>query len=148
LCCAGVGFVSWLVLAALDARRFTWSTVPVWLQVLGAVLIASCMAGVSRVFRANSFAAPQVRIQAERGQVTVTTGPYRFVRHPMYAFAIFYLVGVPLLLGSWWALAPVPVFVVGIAWRAVQEERLLQHSLAGYAEYADRVRFRFVPGVW
>jgi protein-S-isoprenylcysteine O-methyltransferase Ste14 len=148
LCCAGVVFVSWLVLAGLDARRFAWSAVPVWMQVLGAVLIAVCMAGVSRVFRANSFAAPQVRIQAERGQVTVTSGPYRFVRHPMYGFAILYLLGVPLLLGSWWALAAVPVFVVAVGWRAVQEERLLRQSLAGYAAYADRVRFRFVPGVW
>ncbi len=148
LCCAGVGFVSWLVLAGLDARRFAWSAVPAWAEVLGAVLIALCMAGVTWVFRINSFAAPQVRIQAERGQVTVTTGPYRVVRHPMYGFAILYLLGVPLLLGSWWAMALVPLFVVAVGWRAVQEERLLQQSLAGYSAYANRVRFRFVPGVW
>ncbi len=148
LACAGGAFVAWLLVAGLDARRFGWSTVPVWMQVLGAVLIAACMAGVAWVFRANSFAVPQVRLQAERRQVTVTTGPYRFVRHPMYGFVLFYLVGVPLLLGSWWALAMVPAFVVGIGWRAVQEERLLRPSLVGYAAYAERVRFRFVPWVW
>ena len=145
---AGIGFIVWLVLAALDGHRFRWSSVPLWGQGLGATLIALCMLGAWLVFRANSFAAPQVRVQAERGQTVVTTGPYRFVRHPMYAAAILYFIGVPLLLGSLWALAPVPLFVIGFAGRAIGEERVLRHALPGYTDYADTVRHRLIPGLW
>lgn len=121
---------------------------PIWAQGLGAVLVAVCMILVWLVFRANSFAAPQVRIQTERGQVVVTTGPYRVVRHPMYAAAIVYFLGVPLLLGSRWALLPVPLFIAAFGARAIGEERMLRQSFPGYTAYADRVRFRFIPGVW
>jgi protein-S-isoprenylcysteine O-methyltransferase Ste14 len=146
--CAGLGFIAWLVLAAVDAHRFRWSVVPLWAQALGAVLIALCMVGVSCVFAANSFAAPQVRHQAERGQVVVTTGPYRFVRHPMYAFATLYFLGVPLLLGSWWALLPVPLFAIAFGARAIGEERMLRQALPGYDAYTGTVRFRLIPGIW
>jgi protein-S-isoprenylcysteine O-methyltransferase Ste14 len=146
--CGGVGFVAWVVLAALDAHRFRWSVVPVWVQTLGAVLMALCMVGVWFVFRANSFAAPQVRIQAERAHVVATTGPYRLVRHPMYSCAILYFLGVPLLLGSWWALLPVPLFTAAFGGRAIGEERVLRRALPGYEAYMDKVRFRLIPGVW
>jgi len=148
LTCAGVGFVGWLVLAGLDGRRFAWSHTPVWAQAMGAALIALCMVLVWRVFAANSFAAPQLRIQAERGQFAVTTGPYRIVRHPMYAAAILYFIGVPLLLGSLWSLLPVPAFVAGFGLRAIREERMLRSALPAYDAYMDRVRFRLVPGLW
>jgi protein-S-isoprenylcysteine O-methyltransferase Ste14 len=100
------------------------------------------------VFRYNSFAAPQVRIQSDRGQHVVTEGPYRVVRHPMYAAAVFYFVGAPLLLGSWWGLLAVPFYVAGIGGRAVGEERMLRQALPGYDDYARRVRFRLIPGLW
>jgi protein-S-isoprenylcysteine O-methyltransferase Ste14 len=145
---AAFGFVVWLVVAALDGGRFHWSLVPIWARALGAILIAACMISAGLVFRANSFAAPQIRIQADRGQAVATTGPYRFVRHPMYAAAILYFIGVPLLLGSLWALVPVPIFVFGFAWRATTEERVLRQALPDYPTYAERVRFRFMPGVW
>jgi protein-S-isoprenylcysteine O-methyltransferase Ste14 len=115
---------------------------------LGAGLIALCMVLVWRVFRHNSFAAPQVRIQAERGQQVVTSGPYRIVRHPMYAAALLYFLGLPLLLGSWWGLLAVPFFTVAFGARAVGEERMLRQELPGYDDYARRVRFRLVPGLW
>jgi protein-S-isoprenylcysteine O-methyltransferase Ste14 len=145
---AGAGFVAWLVLAALDAHRYRWSTTPIWAQILGAALIAACMLLVSLVFRANTFAAPQVRIQSDRQQSVVTTGPYRIVRHPMYAAAILYFLGVPLLLGSRWALLPIPLFVAAFAVRAVHEERVLRNALPGYDAYAANVRFRLIPFVW
>jgi protein-S-isoprenylcysteine O-methyltransferase Ste14 len=145
---AFIGFGGWMVLIALDARRFGFSHVPLWAQALGAVLIAACMMLVWRVFRYNSFAAPQVRLQPERGQHVVTDGPYQIVRHPMYAAALLYFLGVPLLLGSWWGLLPVPFFMAGLGGRAVGEERMLRQALPGYDDYARRVRFRLVPGVW
>jgi protein-S-isoprenylcysteine O-methyltransferase Ste14 len=89
-----------------------------------------------------------VRVQTERGQRVVDTGPYAVVRHPMYASAVLYLLGMPLLLGSWCGLLVVPLFVAGIARRAVSEERLLERELPGYADYMKRVRRRLVPGVW
>ncbi len=148
MACAGAGYIAWLVLAGLDARRYRWSSVPLWAQGFGALLIALCMVGAWLVFRTNSYAAPQVRIQAERGQTVVTTGPYRFVRHPMYAAAILYFLGVPLLLGSLWALLPVPLFVAAFAGRVIGEERLLLQALPGYDAYRHKVRFRLVPGLW
>jgi len=96
------GFVLWLVLIALDARRFRWSAAGIPVQLLGFVLIATCMVLVWLVFRNNSFAAPQVRLQLERGQTVITKGPYRIVRHPMYGGMLLYFLGVPLLLGGWW----------------------------------------------
>src|SRR6202030_2397998 len=107
-----------------------------WAQGLGVVLIALCIIFVWQVFRYNSFAAPQVRIQSDRAQHVITSGPYSIVRHPMYAAAILYFVGVPLLLGSAWGLLAVPLFILGFAARAVGEERLLRQSLAGYDDYA------------
>jgi protein-S-isoprenylcysteine O-methyltransferase Ste14 len=143
-----VAFVLWLVLIALDARRFCWSSVPLAAQVLGALLILLCMVLVWRVFAANSFAVPQVRTQQGRGQKVITDGPYRVVRHPMYAAATFYFLGVPLLLGSWWGLLPIPLFMAAFGARAVAEEHMLRQALAGYDDYARRVPFRLIPGVW
>jgi protein-S-isoprenylcysteine O-methyltransferase Ste14 len=141
-------FVSWLVLSALDAHRFGWSRIPLWAEALGAVLIALCMIAVWQAFRVNTFAAPQVRVQIDREQRVITDGPYRIVRHPMYAGALLMFVGTPLLLGSWWGLLFVPIAVVGIGFRAVGEERMLRRELPGYDDYARHVRFRMVPGLW
>jgi protein-S-isoprenylcysteine O-methyltransferase Ste14 len=145
---AGVAFIGGMVLIALDARRFRWSHVPVWAQALGALLIALCMIVVWQTFRFNTFAAPQVRVQASRAHRVITGGPYSVVRHPMYAGAVLYFVGMPLLLGSWWGLLIVVPLAAGMEMRAIGEERMLRRELTGYDEYAQRVRFRLVPGVW
>ena len=138
----------WLVLMALDAQRWHASDMSLALNVAGAAFVVGGFLATLTVFRANSFAAPVVRVQTERAQRVIDTGPYAVVRHPMYASAILYLVGMPLLLGSWWGLLAVPLLVLGIAPRAVLEERLLQRDLPGYAAYMTRVRYRLVPGVW
>ncbi|HEY3951016.1 isoprenylcysteine carboxylmethyltransferase family protein [Phenylobacterium sp.] len=143
-----VVYLGWTVLMGLDARRFGWSQVPMALQVLGAALIAASYLGIAWVFATNSFAAPVIRIQAERGQRVIDTGPYAWVRHPMYAFAALQFVGGPLMLGSWWGLVVVPPFYLGLAWRIFGEERTLSEALAGYDDYARRVRWRLLPGVW
>ncbi|HJS84494.1 MAG TPA: isoprenylcysteine carboxylmethyltransferase family protein [Acetobacteraceae bacterium] len=139
-------FVAWMALIGLDARRFQWSEVPAWVQALGAALVALSLVLCWQVFRFNSFAAPQVRVQS--GQRVVSDGPYRIVRHPMYSSAVWYFLGTPLLLGSWWGLLAVPLFIAGLSVRTMGEERMLRRELAGYDEYAKRVRYRLVPGLW
>jgi protein-S-isoprenylcysteine O-methyltransferase Ste14 len=89
-----------------------------------------------------------VRVQAERAQRVIDTGPYAIVRHPMYAAAMLYLFGMPLLLGSWYGLVAVLLILALVAPRAVMEERLLQRDLPGYASYMARVRYRLIPYIW
>ena len=138
----------WLVLMALDAVRFGWSSVPPWLQALGALSILLSVLIGYRTLRENSFAAPVVKIQKDRGHTVVTTGPYRHVRHPMYAGALFFFFGTPLLLGSWWGLAWALVLVGLLVIRIRIEEKALRAELPGYEDYAARVRYRLIPRVW
>jgi len=139
---------AWLVVMSLDAARFGWSDVPLWLQALGAIAIAVGMYITFLTMRANTFAAPVVKIQAARGHRVVSDGPYAVVRHPMYGGALLLIAGIPLLLGSWWGLAMALIIVLLLAIRAVMEERTLMAELPGYTDYAARVRYRFVPFIW
>jgi protein-S-isoprenylcysteine O-methyltransferase Ste14 len=141
-------YLGWFVFMGLDAVRFKWSSVPAWLAAPGAlgVLLACYIAYLA--FRENSFAAPVVKIQKERAQTVVTTGPYRYVRHPMYAGMIFYLFGAPLLFGSWWGLLWGLALLGLFAIRILIEERALKKELQGYNEYTVRVRYRLIPLVW
>ena len=139
---------AWLVVMSLDAARFGWSDVPLWLQALGAIAIAVGMYITFLTMRANTFAAPVVKIQAARGHRVVSDGPYAVVRHPMYGGALLLIAGIPLLLGSWWGLVMALVIVLLLAVRAVLEERTLMAELPGYTDYAARVRYRFVPFIW
>lgn len=146
--CAALLWAAWLIFMPLDAARFGWSHMPTWLQGLGAVFLLLMAYIVYLTFRENSFAAPVVKIQRERGHKVVTTGPYRYVRHPMYAGAMFFFLGTPLLLGSWYGLVLAPFMMAMLAVRAVMEERMLMAELEGYADYVARVRYRLVPLIW
>jgi protein-S-isoprenylcysteine O-methyltransferase Ste14 len=142
-------YIAWVVLIALDAKRFHWSgPMPVPLQVLGAILLCITFYAMWLVMRENSFAAAVVKVQKERGHKVVSTGPYALVRHPMYAGMIPMLVGTPLLLGSWWGLLFSALLLLMLAVRAVLEERTLGAELDGYADYAGRVRYRLIPRIW
>ncbi|MCC7253758.1 isoprenylcysteine carboxylmethyltransferase family protein [Hyphomicrobium sp.] len=121
---------------------------PAWLKLTGALGIVAGLYLNHIALLANTFAAAVVKIQTERKQQVVSTGPYAYVRHPMYAGAIPLLLGTPLLLGSWWGVATGVVLIGLLAWRAVLEEETLARELEGYAAYAARVRYRMVPGVW
>jgi protein-S-isoprenylcysteine O-methyltransferase Ste14 len=143
-----VVFWGWLVLAALDAKRFSSSYVPVWLEVVGAILVLIAFYGWVTVLRANSFAAVNIRLQTERNQTVVSTGPYAIVRHPMYTYALLMMVGGSLLLGSLWSLACVVALMLLMAARALGEEKMLLDGLDGYRDYAAKVRCRLVPGIW
>jgi protein-S-isoprenylcysteine O-methyltransferase Ste14 len=141
-----LGFCAWMAFMGWDAARNGFTAVPVWVQVLGGLAIVVNSIGTWWTFRENSFAAPVVKIQ--QGQKVIDTGPYAIVRHPMYASALFLFIGVPLLLGSWIGLVFSGLLIVGIAWRAVHEERTLRTDLRGYEDYTARVRYRFIPFVW
>ena len=106
------------------------------------------MAGNAWVLGVNKFAEMSVRIQTERGHRVVDTGLYAIVRHPMYAtiFPLFF--GMPLALGSYWALIPGVLVSLLLVVRTVLEDRTLQNELPGYKEYCSRVRYRLIPGVW
>jgi len=141
-------FLGWLIANPLDAVRYRWSHVPGWLQVAGGLLVLASFYAFFLIFRENAFLSPAVRVQDERGQTVVATGPYRYVRHPMYSTAIVFLAASSLLMGSFYALLPLALLKLGIAWRAVGEEATLRAELPGYAEYMSRVRYRLMPGVW
>ena len=141
-------FVAWLILMPLDAVRFGWSEVPGWLQILGALGVVLSFYIMFLTFRENAYLALVVKVQEERGQSVVSTGPYRYVRHPMYASTFLFFPGSALLLGSWWGLMFCTVLLGLLVWRIPLEERMLENGLAGYDEYARRVRYRLIPRVW
>lgn len=143
-----IAFVVWLVFMPLDACRFGWSHVPLWVRWIGAIAIAVSLAIVHWTVLENRYAVVVVRIQRERGQHVITTGPYRFVRHPMYAGAILLFVGTPLLLGSWYGLIGAAIIMALFCVRITIEERTLRAELEGYTEYAAGVPYRLIPGVW
>ena len=138
-----------IAVAGLDVGRFHWTDhVPLVLQAGGLFVFAATYALAIWAVTVNRFYSPVVRIQSERGHVLVTGGPYRWVRHPGYAGV---LVGMPcggLALGSWWSLAPLAPVVVLLFRRALIEDRYVHQHLAGYPEYAQRVRHRMLPGLW
>jgi protein-S-isoprenylcysteine O-methyltransferase Ste14 len=141
-------FLAWLVSMPLDAVRYHWSRMPVWVQGTGAALMLVSFVLFFLTFRENTFLSPAVRVQTERGHAVVSTGPYSIVRHPMYAAAAIFLIATALLLGSWFGALLALVLVIAIAVRAVNEEETLRAELPGYDAYMQRVRFRIIPRVW
>jgi protein-S-isoprenylcysteine O-methyltransferase Ste14 len=142
-------FAAHLIIAGLDVGRFGWSTpMPTWLQVVGLAGLAAGFALSLAGVRVNRFFSPVVRIQSERGHHVVTDGPYRWIRHPGYTSTFVMLVASGMALGSWWSLLPLAPVAVMILRRTIIEDRFLHEHLPGYAEYASRVRWRLLPGVW
>ena len=137
----------WFVAIGID-RRAHASHVPLPLEALGLAMYLLSTGFIMWVFHENSFAAPVVKVQAERAHHVISTGPYAWVRHPMYSGVMLFFIGAPLLLGSWWGVAMAPLFVVLFAIRIAIEERALIAGLPGYADYTAQVRYRLVPGFW
>jgi protein-S-isoprenylcysteine O-methyltransferase Ste14 len=135
-------------IGALDAGRFHWSAVPHWLVGLGYIALLAGIAGTCWAQAVNPFFEPGVRIQTERHQRAIDTGPYRVVRHPGYFSALLLFFGMALALESFWALAPAALASAVLGLRTSWEDRLLRAELAGYEDYSRRVRWRLVPGVW
>ncbi len=137
-----------VIVAGLD-HRYGWSAAfPIWLNILGFILIAAGYAIAAWALAENRFFSGVVRIQTDREHAVCDTGPYRIVRHPGYAGSVLALPGIALALSSVWTLIPAAIALVIAVIRTALEDRTLQEELPGYREYAQRVRYRLVPGIY
>lgn len=136
-----------LAVAGLDAR-FHWSSLPFEWTYLGVLLYVAGCIPIGLAVSANPFVERILRIQTERGHIAVTTGPYRVVRHPMYAGILLMTGSWPLLLGSIWSYVPWAALAVTLLVRTALEDRHLQRELPGYEEYCERTRYRLIPEIW
>jgi protein-S-isoprenylcysteine O-methyltransferase Ste14 len=137
-----------LIVAGLDAGQFRWAVAPTLLQAIGWVGLLLAGGLIWWAASVNTFLSRWMRIQVDRGQQAVTTGPYRWVRHPMYGGVIIYMLSIPLVLGSIWALVPGILIIILYVIRTALEDRTLREELPGYREYAERVCYRLIPGIW
>jgi len=138
-----------LVIAGLDFGRFHWSPPIGWsFKVLALFAMAFGLGLVLWAMKVNTYFSHMVRIQRERGHRVVTSGPYRYVRHPGYSGHIVAMLALPILLGSYWVLVAAIPSIVVIVIRTALEDRMLQDELAGYRDYALRTRYRLFPRVW
>ena len=144
-----VVFVVWFFIMPLDAERFMWTVnFPIWLKVLGGILLLISFFFSYRAYTDNTFLSPLVRIQTERKQQVVSTGVYGFVRHPMYVGSVLLFIGTPMLFGSKYGILLGVVMLFIVAVRIVGEEKALVEGLEGYADYKKKVRYRLIPFVW
>jgi protein-S-isoprenylcysteine O-methyltransferase Ste14 len=141
-------FILWLVIMPLDAVRFQWSHMPTWIQAIGAIVLIFSLYLFYLVTRENPYLSPAIRIQEERGQNVISTGPYHYIRHPYYAASILFFLGTTLMLGSWYGLILASLLTGLVVRRAFMEERTLQKELEGYDEYMKHVNHRFIPYIW
>jgi protein-S-isoprenylcysteine O-methyltransferase Ste14 len=139
-----------LIIAGLDRGRFHWSDdVPAWLRGAGLLAVAAGYGLAFWAMRVNRFFSSVVRIQSDRGQHVVTTGPYGWIRHPGYLAGLVIILSSGVALGSWLATAMLIVLSLPfLLYRAITEDRVLQAELAGYRDYAARVPWRILPGIW
>jgi protein-S-isoprenylcysteine O-methyltransferase Ste14 len=140
-------FFAWMIIMPLDAVRFQLSHMPERQQIVGAFVLLGSFYLFYRTFRENPYLSP-VRIQEDRSQTVVTTGPYNYVRHPMYSGFALFVLGTALLLGSWYGLIFGFILVVMASWRAVMEERTLRKELKSYEAYMAKVKYRLIPYIW
>jgi len=136
------------VVAGIDVGRYRWSGVPPFVERVG--WLGQILAG-SAIFWAvatNTYLSNVARIQEDRGQIVVMTGPYKHIRHPMYIGIILLFFSIPISLGSWWSLIPGVGIGILFVIRTAKEDQMLRSELSGYSDYSKRVRYRLVPGIW
>lgn len=137
-----------MLVAGLD-KRFSWTQpLPVWTVVLGVLIVIAAIALSIWAMVTNRYFSAFVRLQTDRGQQVVSSGPYAFVRHPGYAAGILVNLGAPFMLGTLWALAPAVLGIGVVALRTSLEDRFLQDNLDGYKAYTERIRWRLLPYIW
>ncbi|HEV8428587.1 MAG TPA: isoprenylcysteine carboxylmethyltransferase family protein [Pyrinomonadaceae bacterium] len=144
-----IDFLVWFAIMPLDAKRFGWSPAfPFWVRTTGTVLLIVSGVILFEALKENTFAAPVVKIQKERGQHVISTGLYGIVRHPMYAGAVLLFISSPLLLGSVFGLILGLVLIITIAVRSIGEEAMLKQELEGYSNYMKKVKWRMIPFIF
>ena len=136
------------VVSALDSGRFGWSFMPMGIRIIGWIGLGAALAIVWWVMSVNPFASRWVRIQDDRGHEVITGGPYGYVRHPMYVGTIISMISIPIVLGSLWGLLPGALAALLFIFRTALEDKTLRIKLPGYGDYAGRVRYRLLPGIW
>ncbi|MGZ3879927.1 MAG: methyltransferase family protein [Flavisolibacter sp.] len=142
---ASVGFLGMYLLAGFD-HRFQWSHVPPWLIFIADVMLVIAMLLFFIVFRKNSYLSAVVEVQ--KGQRVINDGPYGVVRHPMYSAALLLFAFSPLGLASFWALVTLPLMILVLVLRSLDEEKALKSELPGYSEYCRKVRYRLIPWIF
>jgi len=142
---SGILFLIGFLLPGFD-YRFGWSQVPFWLVIASDLLVLLSYFFVFLVFKENSYTSRIVEV--EKGQKVIATGPYSIMRHPMYFGVIVMYLFTPLALGSYFALIFFLPTIPILAYRALDEERVLLKELKGYKEYTKKVKYRLVPGIW
>ncbi len=144
-----IGFIAWIVIMPLDAKRYEWTTYfPVLVKILGGIGLILSAFFFYRSYIENNFLSPLVRVQTERKQQVVSTGVYGFVRHPMYLGGVLLFIGTPMLLGSTYGLIIGLVLIFILVVRIIGEEKMLINELEGYADYKNKVKYRLIPFVW
>jgi len=137
-----------LIISGLDAVRYEWTTMPLWVIFLGVIMFLPASFLSIWAMVVNSYFECTVRIQEDRKQEVVTSGPYRIVRHPGYIAGIISILAAPLILGSWWKLIPSFIIILILVIRTALEDRTLKRELSGYKEYTMVTRYRLIPFVW
>ncbi len=141
-------YIPYLVLPGLDAVRYQWSHVPVWAKAACFIVLVASFMWITWIMKVNTYLSRFVEIQEDRGHKVITTGPYRFVRHPMYISAMILMIALPIALGSLYALIPMAFIIVFIIVRTYLEDKTLHRELEGYVEYAQKTKYRLLPGLW
>jgi protein-S-isoprenylcysteine O-methyltransferase Ste14 len=144
-----LGFLVWFAIMPLDAKRLGWSPeFPLWIKIVGTLLFILAFIILFAALKENTFAAPVVKMQKERGQRVISTGSYGVVRHPMYLGGTLLFIGGPLLLGSVYGLAMGLLLAIILVVRSLGEEEMLKQEFEGYNEYMKRVQWRLIPLVF
>lgn len=141
-------FLALLIIPGLDAVRYRWSFVSVFVKIISFVVIAGGWYLIFRVMRENTYLSRVVEIQDEKGHKVVTTGPYRYVRHPMYVGVILMFIAIPLALGSVYGIIPGVLLIIVFLIRTSLEDKTLREELPGYEEYSRKTKYRLLPGIW
>jgi protein-S-isoprenylcysteine O-methyltransferase Ste14 len=137
-----------MAVTGMDAGRYSWSTVPTWIQYVSIALFIFGWLFALWAMVSNKHFETTVRIQSDRGHKTITSGPYAIVRHPGYVGMILVYAITPTLMGSWWGLIPSGLLCIGFIIRTAKEDQTLLEELHDYPAYAEKVRYRLLPGVW
>ena len=138
-------FISCFIIPAID-HRFSWSSVPTSIALFGNLLVLLGFFIVFLVLKENTHSAAVIEVADQ--QTVISTGPYAYLRHPMYAGVLILMFGIPLALDSWWGLFAFYPMLLVMVWRLLDEENFLAENLTGYEEYSEKVKFRLIPFIW